>query len=52
MRNLEASDWLEAPSLTEVKATTAGAVDQANVFQLTVRQTQPQVQIPAEGAKP
>ncbi|KEZ71856.1 pilus assembly protein PilN, partial [Pseudomonas syringae pv. syringae FF5] len=29
MRNLEASDWLEAPSLTEVKATTAGAVDQA-----------------------
>ncbi|KPZ22519.1 PilN domain-containing protein [Pseudomonas syringae group genomosp. 3] len=43
MRNLEASDWLEAPSLTEVKATTAGAVDQANVFQLTVRQTQPPV---------
>lgn len=47
MRNLDASDWLEAPSLTEVKATTAGAVDQANVFQLTVRQTQPAV----EGAK-
>ncbi|AHG39070.1 PilN domain-containing protein [Pseudomonas syringae] len=51
MRNLEASDWLEAPSLTEVKATTAGAVDQANVFQLTVRQTQPPV-VAAEGAKP
>ncbi|MBC3957230.1 MULTISPECIES: PilN domain-containing protein [Pseudomonas] len=50
MRNLEASDWLEAPSLTEVKATTAGAVDQANVFQLTVRQTQPQAA--AEGARP
>jgi type IV pilus assembly protein PilN len=48
MRNLDASDWLDAPSLTEVKATTAGAVDQANVFQLTVRQTQPAV----EGAKP
>lgn len=48
MRNLEASDWLEGPSLTEVKATTAGGLDQANVFQLTVRQTQPQV----EGAKP
>lgn len=48
MRNLAASDWLEAPSLTEVKATTAGAVDQANTFQLTVRQTQPQV----EGGKP
>ncbi|MCF5645941.1 pilus assembly protein PilN, partial [Pseudomonas syringae] len=31
--------------------TTAGAVDQANVFQLTVRQTQPPV-VAAEGAKP
>jgi type IV pilus assembly protein PilN len=48
MRNLDASDWLEAPSLNEVKATTAGAVDQANTFQLSVRQTQPVV----EGAKP
>ncbi|NWB93900.1 PilN domain-containing protein [Pseudomonas agarici] len=43
MRNLDASEWLEAPSLTEVKATTAGALDQANVFQLNVRQTQPPV---------
>lgn len=41
MRNLEASDWFDAPSLTEVKATAAGQVGQANVFQLTVRQTQP-----------
>ncbi|GGJ99287.1 type 4a pilus biogenesis protein PilN [Pseudomonas matsuisoli] len=41
MRNLDASDWLTAPNLTEVKAVTAGAVDQANVFQLTVQQTQP-----------
>ena len=41
MRNLDASDWLAAPTLTEVKAITAGAVDQANVFQLTVQQTQP-----------
>lgn len=41
MRNLDASDWLQAPNLTEVKAVTAGAVDQANVFQLTVQQTQP-----------
>lgn len=41
MRNLDASDWLEAPSLTEVKANTNGAVDQTNVFRLTVRQTQP-----------
>jgi type IV pilus assembly protein PilN len=41
MRNLEASDWFGAPSLTEVKASTAGQLDQANVFQLTVRQTQP-----------
>lgn len=41
MRNLDASDWFDASSLTEVKATTAGQLDQANVFQLTVRQTQP-----------
>ncbi|WP_426201753.1 PilN domain-containing protein [Pseudomonas sp. TWP3-1] len=41
MRNLDASDWFDAPSLTEVKATTAGQLEQANVFQLTVRQTRP-----------
>ncbi len=41
MRNLDASEWLTAPNLTEVKAVTAGAVDQANVFQLTVQQTRP-----------
>ena len=41
MRNLDASDWFDAPSLTKVKATTAGQLDQANVFQLTVRLTQP-----------
>jgi type IV pilus assembly protein PilN len=41
MRNLDASDWFDAPSLAEVKASTTGAVDQANVFRLTVRQTQP-----------
>ena len=41
MRNLDASDWFASPALIEVKATTAGAVDQANTFQLTVKQTQP-----------
>ncbi|KAF1003356.1 MAG: hypothetical protein GAK36_00271 [Pseudomonas sp.] len=41
MRNLDASDWLMAPNLTEVKAVTQGAVDQANTFLLTVQQTQP-----------
>ncbi|MGX1089068.1 PilN domain-containing protein [Pseudomonas sp. AP3_22 TE3818] len=41
MRNLEASDGFDAPSLTEVKAAAAGQVAQANIFQLTVRQTQP-----------
>ncbi|MCY1262524.1 Fimbrial assembly protein (PilN) [compost metagenome] len=41
MRNLDASEWLTAPNLTEVKAVTQGALDQANVFQLTVQQTQP-----------
>lgn len=47
MRNLDASDWLAAPTLTEVKAITAGAVDQANIFQLTVQQTQPGEEVEA-----
>ncbi len=41
MRDMDASDWLTAPNLTEVKAVTAGALDQANTFQLTVQQAQP-----------
>lgn len=41
MRNLEGSEWLDAPNLTAVKAVTAGALDQANMFQLTVQQAQP-----------
>ncbi|WP_296257527.1 MULTISPECIES: PilN domain-containing protein [unclassified Pseudomonas] len=53
LRNLEASDWLEAPSLTEVKANSgAGSADQSNSFQLTVRQTQPAVDTGVKGAKP
>ena len=43
MRNLDASDWFDAASLTEVKATSADQVEQTNVFQLTVRQTQPKI---------
>ncbi|WP_277053299.1 PilN domain-containing protein [Zestomonas thermotolerans] len=49
MRNLDASDWLTQPNLTAVKAVTAGTLDQANVFQLTVQQTQPSVE--EEGVK-
>lgn len=41
MRNLDGSDWFDAPSLTEVKTNASGALDQANVFQLTVRQARP-----------
>lgn len=41
MRNLDSSQLFDAPSLTEVKATTAGQLEQANVFQLTVRQARP-----------
>ncbi len=48
MRNLDSSQWLTAPNLTEVKAVTAGEIDQANVFQLTVQQTQPKADV--EGA--
>ncbi|MDD0845338.1 PilN domain-containing protein [Pseudomonas sp. Gutcm_11s] len=43
MRNLDASEWLKSPNLAEVKAITAGEVDQANVFKLTVKQTRPGV---------
>ncbi|ALN20979.1 pilus assembly protein PilN [Ectopseudomonas mendocina] len=50
MRNLESSEWLESPNLTQVKATTAGAMDQANIFQLSVQQTQPPVDV-VEGDK-
>jgi type IV pilus assembly protein PilN len=49
MRDMDASDWLAAPNLTEVKATTAGALNQANVFQLTVQQSRPAKQV-AEGS--
>jgi type IV pilus assembly protein PilN len=52
LRNLDASDWLESPSLTEVKANSASGVDQSNTFQLTVRQTQPAVDSDGKGAKP
>ncbi|MDH0746499.1 PilN domain-containing protein [Pseudomonas sp. GD03842] len=53
LRNLDASDWLESPSLTEVKAnSTAGSADQSNSFQLTVRQTQPAIEPVVKGAKP
>ncbi len=48
MRNLDASEWLIAPNLTEVKAVTAGAIDQANTFQLSVRQETPGVELAAE----
>ena len=41
MRQMDASDWLAAPNLTAVKAVTQGALDQANVFEMSVRQTEP-----------
>ncbi|WP_425056601.1 PilN domain-containing protein [Pseudomonas abyssi] len=41
MRQMDGSDWLTAPNLTAVKAVTSGALDQANVFELTVKQTAP-----------
>src|SRR5690606_10440511 len=40
MRNLDASEWLTAPDLTEVKAVTAGARGQAGTFRRTGLQTQ------------
>ncbi len=48
MRQMDASDWLTAPNLTAVRAVTQGALDQANVFELSVRQTEPSTRA-AEG---
>ncbi len=41
MRQMDASDWLASPNLTAVRAVTAGGLDQANVFELSVMQTEP-----------
>ncbi|HKM37210.1 MAG TPA: PilN domain-containing protein [Thiopseudomonas sp.] len=41
MRNQDASDWLTAPSLIEVKAVSADKLEQASTFKLTVLQTVP-----------
>ncbi|MBX9756095.1 MAG: PilN domain-containing protein [Pseudomonadaceae bacterium] len=49
MRNLDGSDWLTAPNLTEVKADTPGEMGQSNIFQLSVQQTLPVVEV--QGAK-
>jgi len=43
MRNLDGSEWLSAPTLSEVKAVSSGGVDQANVFTLSVQQVSPVV---------
>lgn len=48
MRQMDASEWLTSPNLTAVRAVTQGALDQANVFELSVRQTEPQARA-AEG---
>jgi type IV pilus assembly protein PilN len=48
MRQMDASDWLTSPNLTAVRAVTAGGLDQANVFELSVKQTEPGA-VTAEG---
>ncbi|KTT11018.1 pilus assembly protein PilN [Pseudomonas oryzihabitans] len=57
MRKLDASDWFASPTLIEVKSPTSATSDQANTFQLTVKQTQPGAPAStpaplAQGAKP
>ncbi|MCJ8170395.1 PilN domain-containing protein [Atopomonas sediminilitoris] len=44
MRQLDASEWLEGPVLTGVKALTAGEIDQKNSFALTVSRVAPQLE--------
>lgn len=41
MRNQDASEWLTAPNLTEVKAVSADNTDQTSRFKMTVQQTKP-----------
>lgn len=41
MRQMDSSDWLTSPNLTAVRAVTSGGLDQANVFELSVKQTEP-----------
>jgi type IV pilus assembly protein PilN len=48
MRQMDGSDWLTSPNLTAVRAVTSGGLDQANVFELSVKQTEPGAGI-AEG---
>jgi type IV pilus assembly protein PilN len=49
MRNLDGSDWLTAPNLTEVKSDNPGEMGQSNIFQLGVQQTIPEIEV--QGAK-
>ena len=41
MRQMDGSEWLTSPNLTAVRAVTSGGLDQANVFELSVKQTEP-----------
>lgn len=50
MRNQDASDWLTAPNLTEVKAVSADNTEQTSRFKMTVQQTKP-VDENKQGAK-
>lgn len=51
MRNLEASPWLEAPDLVEIKSVTVNNL-RANEFSLNVKLSGPQKSEPATSAKP
>ncbi|MCK9237805.1 MAG: PilN domain-containing protein [Thiopseudomonas sp.] len=50
MRNQDASAWLTAPNLTEVKAVSADNTEQTSRFKMTVQQTKP-VDENKQGAK-
>lgn len=50
MRNQDASDWLVAPNLAEVKTVEADGEEQASLFKLTVQQTKPNDQGQDQGA--
>lgn len=52
MRNHDASDWLAAPNLAEVKAIEGAGGDELSRFKLTVQQTRPSDEAQGQGAQP
>lgn len=51
MRNQDASDWLTAPNLAEVKTVEGSSEQELSQFKLTVQQTKPSDEAQGQGAR-